>query len=110
MLGLNVVAAQTDAQAKRLFTSLQQAFVNLRTGRPGPLPPPMDDMTGTFADPRIEAMLASVLAVAQVGSPETVKAGVEAFVARHQPDELMVTGQIFDHQARLRSYEILSGL
>jgi luciferase family oxidoreductase group 1 len=110
MLGLNVVAAETDAQAKRLFTSLQQAFVNLRTGRPGPLPPPMDDMTGYFADPRIEAMLASVLAVAQVGSPETVKAGVEAFVARHQPDELMVTGQIFDHQARLRSYEILSGL
>ena len=109
MLGLNVVAAETDAQAKRLFTSLQQAFVNLRTGRPGPLPPPMDDMTGFFADPRIEAMLASVLAVAQVGSPETVKAGVEAFVAQHQPDELMVTGQIFDHRARLRSYEILSG-
>ena len=55
-------------------------------------------------------MLASVLAVAQVGSPETVKAGIEAFVARHQPDELMVAGQIYDHQARLRSYEILAGL
>ncbi len=94
MLGLNVVAAESDAQAKHLFTSLQQAFVNLRTGRPGPLPPPVDDMTGTFSDPRVEAMLASVLAVAQVGSPETVKAGIEAFVARHQPDELMVAGQI----------------
>ena len=110
MLGLNVVAAETDAEAKHLFTSLQQAFVNLRTGRPGPLPPPLADMSGIFIDPRIEAMLASVLAVAQVGSPETVKAGVEAFIAKHQPDELMVTGQIFDHAARLRSYEILSGL
>jgi luciferase family oxidoreductase group 1 len=109
MLGLNVVAAQTDAQAKHLFTSLQQAFINLRTGRPGPLPP-VDDMAGHFTDPRIEAMLASVLAVAQVGSPQTVKAGLEAFIAKHQPDELMVTGQIYDHQARLRSYEILSGL
>ena len=54
-------------------------------------------------------MLDSVLSLAQVGSPETVKAGVEAFIARHQPDELMVTGQIYDHAARLRSYEILSG-
>jgi luciferase family oxidoreductase group 1 len=110
MLGLNVVAAPTDAEAKHLFTSLQQAFVNLRTGNPGPLPPPIDDMSGYFSDPRIEAMLASVLAAAQVGSPETVKAGVEAFIAKHQPDELMVTGQIYDHAARLRSYEILSGL
>jgi len=63
MLGLNVVAAQSDAEAKYLFTSLQQAFINLRTGRPGPLPPPVDDMSGYFVDPRIEAMLASVLAV-----------------------------------------------
>jgi luciferase family oxidoreductase group 1 len=110
MLGLNVVTADTDAEAKHLFTSLQQAFINLRTGRPGPLPPPVEDMSGHLVDPRIEAMLASVLAVAQVGSPKTVQAGVEAFIARHRPDELMVTGQIFDHAARLRSYEILSGL
>ena len=110
MLGLNVVAAQTDAEAKYLFTSLQQAFVNLRTGRPGPLPPPVDDVTSYFTDPRIAGMLASVLSLAQVGSPETVKAGVEAFIAQHRPDELMVTGQIFDHAARLRSYEILSAL
>jgi luciferase family oxidoreductase group 1 len=108
MLGMNVVAANTDAEAQYLFTSLQQAFVNLRTGNPGPLPPPIKDMTNYFTDPRIEAMLASVLSLAQVGSPETVKAGVEAFIARHQPDELMVTGQIYDHAARLRSYEILS--
>ncbi len=97
MLGLNVVAAESDAEAKHLFTSLQQAFVNLRTGRPGPLPPPVDDIAALLADPRIGVMLKSVLAVAQVGSPETVKAGLEAFIARHQPDELMVAGQIFDH-------------
>ncbi|MEP6829170.1 MAG: LLM class flavin-dependent oxidoreductase [Rhizomicrobium sp.] len=110
MLGINVVAANTDAEAQYLFTSLQQAFVNLRTGNPGPLPPPIKDIGATLTDPRIEAMLASVLSLAQVGSPETVKAGVEAFIARHQPDELMVTGQIYDHAARLRSYEILSRL
>jgi luciferase family oxidoreductase group 1 len=108
MLGINVVAANTDAEAKFLFTSLQQAFVNLRTGNPGPLPPPVADISGLFFDPRIEAMLNSVLSLAQVGSPETVKAGVEAFIDQHQPDELMVTGQIYDHAARLRSYEILS--
>lgn len=108
MLGINVVAANTDAEAQYLFTSLQQAFVNLRTGNPGPLPPPIADMSSYFTDPRIEAMLKSVLSLAQVGSPETVKAGVEAFIAQHRPDELMVTGQIYDHAARLRSYEILS--
>src|SRR6185437_11797867 len=86
MLGLNVVMAETDAEAKYLCTSLQQAFINLRTGRPGPLPPPVDDIAPFLADPRVEAMLRSVLAVAEVGSPETVKAGLEAFIARHQPD------------------------
>jgi luciferase family oxidoreductase group 1 len=110
MLGINVVAANTDAEARFLFTSLQQAFVNLRTGNPGPLPPPVADISSLFTDPRIEAMLNSVLSLAQVGSPETVKAGVEDFIAQHQPDELMVTGQIYDHAARLRSYEILSRL
>jgi luciferase family oxidoreductase group 1 len=110
MLGVNVVAADTDEEAKFLFTSLQQAFVNLRTGNPGQLPPPVNDVTSYFADPRIGAMLNSVLSLAQVGSPATVKASLEAFIARHQPNELMVTGQIFDHAKRLRSYEILSGL
>jgi luciferase family oxidoreductase group 1 len=110
MLGINVVAANTDAEAHYLFTSLQQAFVNLRTGNPGQLPPPIKEISAYLTDPRIEAMLASVLSLAQVGSPETVKAGVEAFIAHHQPDELMVTGQIYDHAARLRSYEILSRL
>ncbi|HEY5084326.1 MAG TPA: hypothetical protein VII48_07395, partial [Rhizomicrobium sp.] len=95
---------------KHLFTSLQQAFINLRTGRPGPLPPPVEDIRPFLADPRIEAMLGGVLAVAQVGAPQTVKAGLEAFIARHQPDELMVAAQVYDHDARKRSYELLAAL
>jgi luciferase family oxidoreductase group 1 len=110
MLGLNVVAAETDAEARHLFTSLQQAFVNLRTGRPGPLPPPVEDIAPFLADPRLEAMLKSVLAVAQVGAPETVRAGIETFIARHQPDELMVAAQVYDHEARKRSYGLLATL
>ena len=110
MLGVNVVAADSDAEARFLFTSLQQAFVNLRTGNPGQLPPPVDDIGALFTDPRIAAMLRNVLSLAQVGSPQTVKAGIEAFIVEHRPDELMVTGQIFDHAKRLRSYEILSRL
>jgi luciferase family oxidoreductase group 1 len=105
MLGLTVVAAETDAEAKRLLSSLQQAFVNLRSGRPTPLPPPVDDMEDVL-DPTAKAMLAEVLRYAIVGSPDTVRQGLKSFVARTGADELMVTAQIFDHAARLRSFEI----
>jgi len=105
MLGLNVVAAETDQQAARLFTSLQQAFVNMRTGRPGPLPPPVDpEALGT--DPRVQALTQEVFSRSVVGSPETVERGIEAFARRTGADEIMVTAQIFDHPARLRSFEI----
>ncbi|MBL8582250.1 MAG: LLM class flavin-dependent oxidoreductase [Rhizobiaceae bacterium] len=107
MLGLNVIAAETDAEARLLFTSLQQAFVNLRSGRPGKLPAPVQDYDREL-DPMARAMLAQALSQAVVGSPATVKAGVEAFVRRTGADELMVTAQIFDHGARKRSYEILA--
>ena len=107
MLGLNVCAANTDAEAQFLFTSLQQAFVNLRTGQPAPLPPPVANYVEQL-DPRRADMLAHVLRLAVVGGPETVKAGLERFIARHQPDEIMVTAQIFDAAARQRSYEILA--
>jgi luciferase family oxidoreductase group 1 len=105
MLGLTVIAADTDAEARRLFSSLQQSFVALRTGSPGPLPPPVDDMDSRL-DPTAKAMLAQALSCAVIGSPATVEAGLAAFVARTGADELMVTGSIFDHQARLRSFEI----
>jgi luciferase family oxidoreductase group 1 len=109
MLGLNVFAADSDAEARRLFTSLQQAFINLRTGRPAPLPPPVDDITPFFTDPRLPLMLDSALSCAIVGGPDTVQRGLAAFIARHQPDELMVTAQIYDHAARKHSFALLSG-
>jgi luciferase family oxidoreductase group 1 len=107
MLGLNVSAAETDAEAKFHFSSLQQAFVNLRSGRAGQLPPPVENYDAEL-DPMAKAMLASALSCAIIGSPETVKSGLEAFIKRTGADELMVTAQIFDHQARMRSFEILA--
>jgi alkanesulfonate monooxygenase SsuD/methylene tetrahydromethanopterin reductase-like flavin-dependent oxidoreductase (luciferase family) len=110
MLGVNVFAADTDAEARRLFTSLQQAFLNLRTGRPGKLPPPVEPDDARLADPRARAMLDNALACSVVGGPETVRRGLAEFIARTRPDELMVTAQIHDHAARRRSFEILAGL
>ncbi|MER8384997.1 LLM class flavin-dependent oxidoreductase [Mesorhizobium sp. M1428] len=107
MLGLNVFAASSDAEARLLFTSLQQAFVNLRTGRPGRLPPPVEGYERDL-DPMAKTMLGQALSCAVVGSPETVRQGIEAFVGRTGADELMVTAQIFDHAARVRSFEILA--
>ncbi len=107
MLGMGVFAAETDAEARLLFSSQQQAFVNLRTGRAGPLPPPVENYDADL-DPAARAMLAQALSCSVVGSPETVRRGLEAFIARTGADELMVTSQIFDHAARVRSYEILA--
>ncbi|PAQ11653.1 LLM class flavin-dependent oxidoreductase [Mesorhizobium temperatum] len=107
MLGLNVFAAPSDAEARLLFTSLQQAFVNLRTGRPGRLPPPVEGYERDL-DPMAKTMLGQALSCAVVGAPETVGQGIEAFVQRTGADELMVTAQIFDHAARVRSFEILA--
>ena len=107
MLGLNVYAADTDAEGERLFTSVQQAFATLRRGEPGPLPPPVDTMDGLWTEPE-RARVEHALACAVVGSPETVRTGVRAFVHRHEPDEVMATAMIFDHRARLRSFEILA--
>jgi luciferase family oxidoreductase group 1 len=105
MLGLNVFAAESDDEARRLFTSLQQAFINLRRGRPGPLPPPAEGFDETLL-PHERQMLAEMLSAAVVGDPDTVARGIEAFAARTGADEIMVTSQAFDHAARLRSFEI----
>ncbi len=106
MLGLNVVAADTDEEARLLFSSLQQAFVNLRSGRPGRLPPPVEGYEESL-DPQAKAMLGHALSCAIVGSRERVAQGLDAFIRRTGADELMVTAQIFDHAARKRSFEIL---
>src|SRR3984957_9215975 len=107
MLGLNVFAADTKDEAELLFTSLQQAFVNLRTGRPGQLPPPMAGYEQTL-EPRIADMLERVLRCAIVGDRPRIAEGLSNFIAAHQPDEIMVTAQIFDPAARKKSYDILS--
>ncbi len=107
MLGVNLIAADSDDEARVLFTSLQQAFLNLRRGRPGRLPPPDPDFEARLA-PFERSMLDQVLAYAVVGSHETVRQGIEKFIASTGADELMLTAQIFDHAARLRSYEIVS--
>ena len=105
MLALNVVAAETDAEAKHLFTTQQQAFVNLRRGRAGLVPPPIDDIE-TFWEPHEKTGVAQALACAVIGSRETVRKGIADFIQRHRPDELMLTANIFDHAKRLRSFEI----
>ncbi|MBB2970813.1 LLM class flavin-dependent oxidoreductase [Mesorhizobium sp. RMAD-H1] len=107
MLGLNVFAAETDREAKLLFSSLQQAFVNLRTGRPGKLPPPVENYEEGL-DATARALLQHALSCSIVGSPQTVREGIDAFTRQTGADELMVTAQIFDHAARIRSFEILA--
>jgi luciferase family oxidoreductase group 1 len=109
MLGVNVFAAETDAEARRLFTSLQQAFVNLRSGRPGRLPPPLDGYDQRLG-PMERQMIAEMLACSFVGTPDGVRRGLEAFVAQTRADELMIASQIHDHAARLRSYELAAGV
>lgn len=107
MVCLNVFAADSDAEARRLFTSVQQSFVNLRRGAPGMLPPPRDSMDDYWtAAERIGTEHA--LACSVVGAPETVREGVRAFIKKTGADELMATAMIYDHAARVRSFEILA--
>ena len=105
MLGFNVFAADTDAAGRFLFSSLQQAFVNLRSGRPSMLQPPVDGFAERL-HPADRAMVDAALSCAAVGSPDTVRQALQAFIARTGADELMLTSQIHDHAARLHSYEI----
>ena len=109
MLGVNVVVAETDAEARRLFTSHQQAFVNLRRGTLGQLPPPDTDFLAGL-DAHERWAVDETLSVSMVGSAATVRAAIANFVARTQPDELIMVSQIFDHAARLRSYEQTAAL
>jgi luciferase family oxidoreductase group 1 len=109
MLGFNVIAADSDEEAQLLATSLQQAFVNLRSGRPSKLPRPRPGYYESLG-PGERAVLESVLSASAIGSPQTVQRGIEAFIARTQADELMITAQIHDHAARLRSYDIVANL
>ena len=107
MLALNVVAADSDTEARRLFTTQQQSFINLRRGRPGLIPPPIDDIESYWTPPE-KLMVERALACAVVGAADTVKDGIKAFIARHQPDELLITTNVFEHAARRHSFELVS--
>jgi luciferase family oxidoreductase group 1 len=105
MLGFNVFAADTDEEAQYLASSMQQAFVNLRTGRPSKLKPPVRDYLQQLS-PAEQSILEQTLSCSAIGSPKTVQTQLQEFINRTQADELMITSQVFEHAARLKSFEI----
>ena len=107
--GVNVFIADTDAQARRLFTSAQQQFTNLFRGTRGRLQPPIDDIEAYWT-PAEKTQASAMLTCSFVGSPETVRHGLNQFIEQTGVDELIVASAIYDHAARLRSYEILGDL
>ena len=109
MAGANVFAADTDREAQRLFTSAQQQFTNMVRNRRGKLQPPIEDIESYWTPPE-KAHVRGMLRYSFVGSPATVRRGLEDFVEQTRADELMVVSAIFDHAARLRSYERLAEL
>ena len=108
MVGVNVIAAETDGAARRLFTSAQQQFTNLLRGTRGQLPAPIDDIDRYWSPAEAE-QVSKMLACSFVGSPEVVREGLGRFVERSGADEVIVAAAIHDHGARLRSYELLAG-
>lgn len=109
MMAINVFAADTDAEGVRLRTSMQQAFARLRLGRPGKLPAPVENINDHL-QPHVLAGVNEALRITAVGSPETVRSQLSEIIARYQPDEVILTGQIHDHRARMRSFEIAAGI
>ena len=109
MLGFNVFAADSDEEAAVRATSMQQAFVNLRNGRPTQLPPPLPGYYESVG-PAERALLDGVLACTAIGAPTTVRASMQAFIQRTGADELMITSQMHGHQHRRRSYELTAGV
>ncbi|WP_430667099.1 LLM class flavin-dependent oxidoreductase [Fictibacillus enclensis] len=107
MVGVNVIAADTEEKAAYLATSMQQQFLNLVRGIPSKLKPPVQSMEGIWS-PYEKASIDQQLRTTMIGTPETVKAKLQAFLDETQADEMIINAQIFDHQDRLRSYEIVS--
>ncbi|MBW2940007.1 LLM class flavin-dependent oxidoreductase [Zhongshania aquimaris] len=109
MLGYNVFAADSDAQAHYLASSMQQAFVNLRRGQPGKLQPPTDNYLEQLSAGE-QMLIRQIMSCAAIGTADKVQAEMQKFIQRTQADELMITSQIYSHEARLRSYEIAASL
>jgi luciferase family oxidoreductase group 1 len=109
MVGVNVIAADTDEEARRLATSMEQQFLNLVRNRPSPLKPPVENMDDLW-NPFEKATIQQQLRTSIVGSPKVVTEKLRTFLDSTQADELIINSQIYDHKARLHSYEILSSL
>lgn len=109
MLGVNVVIAETDAEAQYLFSTVQQSFTNLRRGTPGQIPPPIHDID-SFWSPAEKASASMTLRCSVVGSSESAEPRLLNFLELTQPDEIITTAHIYDHAARLRSFEQLAGI
>ena len=109
ILGINIVAADTDDQARFLATSGRQSFASLRRGMPTTLPPPSRDFEREVV-PFGVIPLHEVQSISMVGSPDTVRQGLDTFIEQTHPDEIIVAAHIYDHAARLHSYEIVAGL
>jgi luciferase family oxidoreductase group 1 len=107
MVATNIIAADTDAEAQRLATSLMQAFIRLRRGRPSKLPPPVDDIHAVLSPAELAGMQ-QLLSRSTIGSAETVARGLRQLIKDTHADEIIVGGQVFEHEARLRSYEIVA--
>ena len=105
MLGLNAIVAETDAQARFLFTSVQQAFTNLRRGTPGQIPPPIEDID-SYWSPAEKASASMTLLCSAVGSPNTVERSLLKFIEVTQPDEIITTAHIYDHGARMCFFRV----
>ncbi|MFS2151158.1 LLM class flavin-dependent oxidoreductase [Rhizobium sp. Rhizsp42] len=107
MVGVNVIAAETDAEARRLATTQQMSFTNMFRGTRGLSPPPIDDIE-TYWSPMEKAQAQQMLACSIIGSPETVRAGLERLVEETGADELMIVSDVYDHSARLQSFEMIA--
>jgi luciferase family oxidoreductase group 1 len=106
-IGAGIFAADSDEEGQFIFTSIQQAFASLRSGKPVRLPPPVESLS---LNPLLKEVVDQALSCALVGSPSTVKRGLDALLQKTQADEIIFTAQIYDHAARLRSFEILASL
>jgi len=109
MLAINVFAGSSDAEGQYLKSSMQQSFANLRTGRPGPLPRPVEDIAARL-EPAMMGAVEQALACSALGTPDSVRRRLAQLLSRYEPDEVIFNGQIHDHDARLRSFEIAAGI
>ena len=107
MVGVNIIAADSDEEARRLATTQQMSFANIFRGARGLSQPPIDDIE-SYWSPMEKAQATRMLARSIVGSPETVRAGIEALVAETGADELIVVSDVYEHRARLRSFELIA--